>query len=392
MLSLIDTPQGLADACAQLREALQSDPRLALDTEFIRERTYAPVLEVVQLAAGETVVLIDAAALQGRLGPLAELLHDPEILKLVHAGGQDVEILALELGAPPAPLYDTQVAAAFAGYAVQTGYGALVQGELRVTLSKEEGFADWSRRPLTPAMREYAAGDVQYLHALHSKLDSTLRGRGRAEWAWEQMQKSLSNAAQQTPPEDLWRKIGGKLSFGGRELSILRELALWRDTEAQRRDKPRRTVIKDEPLVEIARRKPKTATALLELRGMPPGLGERAATALAECVVRGLAVPEADRPVPETTTPLDEPGAILLELLSAIVKRRAADESLPPSLLAPADDLRSLAIARRNPPGDHPLLTGWRGTLLEESLRGALDGKLAVAWDPKRGQVALVPR
>jgi ribonuclease D len=206
------------------------------------------------------------------------------------------------------------------------------------------------------------------------------------------MERSLCAAAESTPPDELWRKIGGKLSFGGRELAILRELALWRDAEAQRRDKPRRSVIKDEPLVELARRKPKSATAVLELRGMPPGLGERLAGALAECVVRGLAVPEAERPVPETSQPLDEPGAALLELLSAIVKRRATDENLPPSLLAPSEALRSLAIARRNPPEDHPLLTGWRGELLGENLRAALGGTLAVAWDPRRGQLALVER
>jgi ribonuclease D len=392
MLPLIDTPAALAGICQELYISLQSDPRLAIDTEFIRERTYAPQLELIQLAAGDTVALVDATALKGQLDPLATLLFDSSILKLVHAGGQDVEILALELGAPPASLYDTQVAAAFAGYAVQTGYGALVQSVLGVTLSKEEGFADWSRRPLTPAMREYAANDVRYLHELHTSLDTTLRKRGRDSWAAEHTNRTLSAAAEPTPPDELWRKIGGKLSFGSKELAILRELALWRDDEARRRDKPRRTVLKDEPLVEIARRKPKSATALLELRGMPPNLGEKAATALSACVVRGLATPESERPAPEIQAPLDEPGAALLELLSAIVKRRATEESLPPSLLAPADDLRRLAIERRKPSEDHPLLTGWRGELLGEPLRAALSGRLAVAWDPKRGQLALVPR
>lgn len=392
MLPLIDTLPALTEACHQLQIALQSDPRLAIDTEFIRERTYAPQLEIIQLAAGETIAIVDAAALKGKLAPLAELLFDPAILKLLHAGGQDVEILALELGAPPAPLYDTQVAAAFAGYAVQTGYGALVQSVLGVSLSKEEGFADWSRRPLTPSMREYAANDVRYLQSLHTRLDAQLKKRGRDTWASEHTTRTLTAAAEQTPPSELWRKIGGKLSFGSRELAILRELALWRDEEARRRDKPRRTILKDEPLIEIARRKPKSATALLELRGMPPNLGEKMATALAECVTRGLAVPESERPTPEAQTPLDEPGAALLELLSAIVKRRATEENLPPSLLAPADDLRRLAIERRRPSEDHPLLSGWRGELLAQPLRAALEGKLAVAWDPKRGQLSLVPQ
>jgi len=131
---------------------------------------------------------------------------------------------------------------------------------------------------------------------------------------------------------------------------------------------------------------------VLDLRGMRRHRGVLTVAALAGCVVRGLAVPEAERPMPEAQTPLDEPGAALLELLSAIVKRRATEENLPPSLLAPADDLRRLAIERRRPSEDHPLLNGWRGELLAEPLRAALEGKLAVAWDPRRGQLALVPQ
>lgn len=319
-------------------------------------------------------------------------MSDPSVLKLLHAGGQDVEILNLVLGAPPAPVYDTQIAAAFAGHAVQTGYGALVQSVLSVTLSKEEGFADWSRRPLTPSMRDYAANDVKYLHKLHDRLDARLKRSGRDVWADEQTRRFLGNAAEQTPPEDLWRKIGGRSGMGGRELAVLRELAIWRDDEARRRDKPRRTVVKDEPLVEIARRKPKSAADLLALRGMPPGLGEKAATTLVQAVQRGLAVPDEDRPRTESAPPLDESGAELLELLSAIVRRRAIEESLPPSLLAGSDDLRTLAIYRKNPPESHPLLNGWRGELLGEPLRAALAGKLGVAWDPKKDRLRLVPQ
>ena len=311
---------------------------------------------------------------------------------MLHAGGQDVEILALELGAPPARIYDTQIAAAFAGFAVQMGYGALVQSVLSVTLSKEEGFADWSRRPLTPSMRDYAANDVKYLHELHDRLDARLKRSGRDVWADEQTRRVLGGAAEQTPAEDLWRKIGGRSGMGGRELAVLRELAIWRDDEARRRDKPRRTVIKDEPLVEIARRKPKSAADLLALRGMPPGLGEKAATTLVLAVQRGLAVPDEDRPRLESSPPLDESGAELLELLSAIVRRRAIEESLPPSLMASADDLRSLAIQRKNPSETHPLLNGWRGELLGEPLRAALAGTLGVAWDPKKDRLRLVPQ
>ncbi len=171
---------GLALLVERLRDELDRDSRLGIDTEFIRERTYLPVLEILQVAAcgGQFVAVVDVPALGGDLGELGALLLDPSVLKILHSGGQDMEILAMYLGGqPPAPVYDTQVAASFAGFGAQTGYGALVQALLNVSLSKEEGFADWSRRPLSPAMREYAENDVRYLHALHDALTRRLRKR-----------------------------------------------------------------------------------------------------------------------------------------------------------------------------------------------------------------------
>jgi ribonuclease D len=330
-------------------------------------------------------------ALGGNLAGLADLFLDPAVLKIVHAGGQDMEILAARLGRLPEPVYDTQVAAAFAGYSLQTGYGALVQALLGVRLSKEEGFADWSRRPLTPAMREYAENDVRHLPALHDKLQSLLKRRGRDVWATEQTRRLLTQAADVTPLEDLWRRVGGRNTLDSRGLAVLRELAIWRDEEARRRDKPRRTVMKDEALVDIARRSPKTAADVLALRSAPQNLGERAAEAITAVVKRGLAVPEAERPRPEASAPLDDHGAALVELLSAVVRVRALEESLPPSLLASGDDLRTLAANRRSAgvlSGD--LFTGWRGQLLGNDLRAVLAGDLAVSWDARAGRLRLV--
>ena len=377
----------------RLREALARDNRLAFDTEFIRERTYAPVLEIIQVAAdeGRLIGIIDVPALGGNLGELADLFLDPGIVKVLHAGGQDVEILTTILGRLPTPLYDTQVAAAFAGYSVQTGYGVLVQSLLGVRLNKEEGFADWSRRPLTAAMRDYAENDVRYLHAVYDKLNAILQKRGRVEWAQEQTTRLLTHAARPLVPDDLWRQVGGKNYLEARGLAVLRELARWRDEEAQRRDKPRRTIIKDEPLVEIAKRVPRTGAEILALRGMPPNLGERTAAALADVVKRGLAVPDADRPRVESAPPLDDQGAALVELLSAVVRVRALEESLPASLLAGGDDLRTLAATRRDPAAwdTNPLFNGWRGEIIGDNLRSVLRGETAVAWDAGSGKIVL---
>ena len=385
-------PAALADLVGRLRDALAGDPRLGIDTEFIRERTYAPVLEIVQVAAdgGKLVAVIDVPALGGDLGGLGALLLDPGVLKILHAGGQDMEILQSLLGAPPAPVFDTQVAAAFAGWGTQTGYGALVQAVLNVRLSKEEGFADWSRRPLTPAMLDYAENDVRYLHALHDRLLRLLTRAGRVAWAEEQTARLLRGAAEDLPPRELWRRVGGRSVLDGRGLAILRELAAWRDGEARRRDKPRRSVVKDDVLVEIARRVPKTATAVLALRGVPQNLGEKTAQALADVVRAGLAVPEAERPHVESSPPLDEQGAALVELLSAVVRARALQENLPPALLATQDDLRALAAARRRSDlPAHPLFAGWRGALIGDALREVLAGRLAARWDPTQGRLVL---
>ncbi len=393
----IDNARSLTEFTAELRDALASDARLAFDTEFIRERTYAPVLEVVQVAAsgGALIGIVDVPAVRGDLGDLGDLLLDETIVKIVHAGGQDMEILTSLLGRAPGPVFDTQIAAAFTGYGLQTGYGALVQTLLNVRLNKEEGFADWSRRPLTASMLDYAENDVRHLAPLHDRLTSLLAKRGRNAWADEQMRRTLAHSAEETAPEDLWRKVGGKNLLDGRGLAILRELALWRDEEARRRDKPRRSVIKDDALVEIAKRAPQTASVILGLRGMPPNLGERTATQLAERVARGLAVPDADRPFVESIPPLDEQASALLDLFGALVRLRASDESLPPSLLASGDDLRALAASARKNNGLPPdlasgaLFNGWRADLIGNDLAAVVRGETAFAWDPKKRRVAL---
>lgn len=389
---LIADRNGLDLLAEQLRTALAEDPRLAFDTEFIRERTYTPVLETVQVAAasGQIVAVIDVRALAGDLGPLAEMLLDPSVLKILHAGGQDMEILGALLGALPRPVFDTQVAASFAGFSAQTGYGALVQALLDTRLSKEESFADWSRRPLTPSMIAYAADDVRYLHALHDKLTGILRRRDRLPWAEEQTERLLGGALEEVAPEDLWRRVTGRATLDSRGLAILRELAIWRDEEARRRDRPRRTVMKDEALVELARRVPKTATAVLALRGLPQSLGEKTAEALVERIRRGLAVPESDRPRVERSVPLDEEGAALVELLSAVVRARAIEEDLPSSLLATQDELRALAATHRSPRFSGPLFSGWRGKLIGSVLKAVLGGRLAVGWDERASRLVLV--
>ena len=380
----------LSELQARLEPALAVDPRLAFDTEFIRERTYKPVLEIVQVATSDGfIAIVDVPALRGDFGVLPALFADPNIIKIVHAGGQDMEILTNEFGATPASVFDTQVAAAFAGYSLQTGYGALVQAILTVRLAKDEGFADWSRRPLTNAMREYAENDVRYLHALHDKLQTLLEKRGRTAWAADQMNRSLLAGTEELPADELWRKVGGRNVLDGRGLAVLRELAAWRDTEAQRRDKPRRSVVKDDFLIEIARRATTDPQTIMGLRTAPQNLGEKNAQALVEVVKRGVAVLPGGRPEAETMQPLDKQGAVLQEMLNTVVRLRATEENLPPSLLASGDDLRSLAAERAAPDYNGALFSGWRGELVGQPLRALLEGRLVIGYDTKRRRVTL---
>jgi len=380
----------LAALAERLEPALAADPRLAFDTEFIRERTYKPVLEIVQVATSDGfVAIVDVPALNGEWGILRDLFLDKSVEKILHAGGQDMEILTMVLGETPAPVFDTQVAAAFAGYSLQTGYGALVQAILQVRLAKDEGFADWSRRPLTPAMREYAENDVRYLHALHDKLTELLQKRGRTAWATEQMSRSLLAGTTELPPTELWRKVGGKNVLDRRGLAVLQELAAWRDAEAKRRDKPRRSVVKDDFLIELARRAPTDTPSILGLRSAPQNLGEKNAQTIAEVVKRGVAVPPGDRPEAESAQPLDEQGAVLQEMLNTVVRLRATEENLPPSLLASGDDLRSLAAERGATDFNGALFSGWRGDLVGEPLRALLEGRLSIGYDAKKRRVVL---
>jgi ribonuclease D len=376
----IESPNALATLVQEWQVPLQKDPRLAIDTEFIRERTYRPVLEIVQLAlsTGE-IALLDVPKI-GTLEPLYDLLHGPSVLKLLHSGGQDVEILTEQTGKMPWPIFDTQVAAAFAGHALQLGYGALVQSRLHIHLNKEEGFSDWSRRPLTNEMRDYAENDVRYLHTLHTQISESLTARGRTAWANEQMERTLKHAATFAPPEDIWQSVQGRGNLQGRELAILRELAIWRDDEARRRNKPRRSVVKDDLLVEVAKRKPRTVDKILEMRVAPPNLGERVAAQLVEAVTRGGQSPADTWPQTERRVHLDEPAQALYELLSAAVRSLAATNDIPASLLANGEDLKTLAATARCV---GPLFEGWRGAIVGEALEALMKGKNALRWDAK---------
>src|SRR2546427_6523731 len=262
---------GLLALCERLRE----HDRLAVDTEFMGEDSFHPRLEIIQVAAGDVIAIIDYQKVPG-LAPFFSLLDDARILKVLHAGRQDLEIFSVLSGSVPTPVFDTQIAAAMVGYGTQVGYAQLVKQVLKVALEKSETFTNWAQRPLTPEQVAYALEDVRYLFLLHDHLVRKLKALGRLEWAEEEFRRVQVLAADEArDPRLRYQRIKGWAELSPRARGVLREVAAWREHEAKRRDRPRGRILRDEILVEIARRAPTAVEALGQLRGVQPSHVER---------------------------------------------------------------------------------------------------------------------
>lgn len=380
---------GLNSLC----ERLAASDRLALDTEFMGEESFQPRLEIIQVATEEVIAIIDHQAVPD-LQALFDRLADPRILKVLHAGRQDLEIFSVRSGTVPVPVFDTQVAAAMVGYGPQIGYAQLVQQVLGIALEKTETFTNWAQRPLTPHQLQYAVEDVSYLLPLHRHLVARLSALGRVDWAEEEFRRLEASAGEQSrAPYLRYQRVRGWEGLNPRARGVLRELAAWREQEAQRRDRPRGRILRDEILVEIARRMPRTLEAMGALRGLQPSQLEKYGEALLSAMQRGLAVPERDLPQAEKRRRMDPETAGLADLLSTALRVRAVEASISPQLLASAADLEVFALERgRGAAEKLPILQGWRRGLAGEHLLQVLAGKLTVGYDPDTGEVRLFPR
>jgi ribonuclease D len=376
-----------------LAERLRDHDRLALDTEFIGEDTFHPRLEIIQVAAGDLTAIIDHQEVP-ELDPLFDLLGDTRIQKIVHAGRQDLEIFSVRSGCVPTPVFDTQVAAAMVGYGPQIGYGQLVQQIVGVTLDKSETFTNWAQRPLTPQQIAYALEDIRYLFSLHDHLSDRLKTLGRVEWAEEEFRRLQALTGEESrDPRLRYQRIKGWEGLSPRGRAVLREVTAWREHEARHRDRPRGRILRDEVLVEIARRAPASMEALGKLRGIQPSQVEKYGEGLVSAVRQGLGVPDEDLPRVEKRRRIDPETAGLADLLGTALKVRAVEASISPQLLATASDLELFALERgRGPAEQLPLMQGWRRALAGEYLLQVLEGKLTVGYDPETGQVRLFER
>jgi len=358
---LLADPHALEDCVA----GWPAGAALALDTEFMRERSYHPKLCLVQLAVGGRIVLADPLALPG-LAPLVPALTAPAQPKIVHAARQDIEALLPVTGAPLAPVFDTQLAAALLGFPAQIGYAELVRRLLGIELHKGHARTDWARRPLAPEQLRYAAEDVMHLPALAELLDERLVATGRRTWLDEDAAALADPALYRVAPDEAWRRLRGLERLEPQGRAVARVLAAWREERALARDLPRGWILADAALLELARVRPATLARLAELEAVPRGTLERQGLALLR-LIAGATVGEPDRNgngAGRADAAEQRQLRALQERLGAI----AAELDIVPEVLATRRELAALARGAR----DVPVLGGWRRAIVGEPLLAAL--------------------
>jgi ribonuclease D len=374
-----EIPVDTADRLDEVIAAAHSAGRVALDTEFLRERTYRARLCLVQIATEDEVFVIDALA-ELDLGPLARLVADESVEIVAHAGRQDFDLLFEDFNVVPRRVFDVQVAAGFAGYGASLSLGRLVEEVVGQKLEKGETYTDWCRRPLTPAQLHYAANDVKWLlHAADILLEE-LRALGREEWVAEELSALEDARTYGTDPAEAWRKVSGRGTLSARQTAVLQAVAKWREETAARRNIPRGWVVKDPTLVEIGRRAPKSLSALKAIRGLNAREAERSGAQLLDAVTEGLENP----PIP---TPRQPPKEILvrtrmlLGLADAIVRARCERAGIATEVVATRGEIEVLIadiLSNGARSGGHRLLTGWRRELVGDALVALTEGRVGI--------------
>jgi ribonuclease D len=378
----ITTKSELAAVCRRMA----AHPFVTVDTEFLRETTYYPLLCVAQMASPDEAVVIDALAPDIDLAPFFALMADEKVMKVFHAARQDVEIVWHLAKLIPHPIFDTQVAAMVLGYGDSVSYDQLVQRITGDALDKSHRFTDWKRRPLSEAQLAYAISDVTHLRDVYLALVEDLKKRGRTDWVQEEMHLLTSPDTYRMEPENAWHRLKTRVRKP-KELAVLIEIAAWREREAQSRDVPRARVLKDEALTDIAVQAPATTDRLTHLRSLPKGFERsRWGEAIVAAVQRGLERDFKTLPRPMRAQPAAN-GAAVTELLKVLLRMISEHHHVAAKVIATVDDLERIAV---DDEADVPALNGWRRELFGEKALALKHGKLALAIE--KGRVAAVER
>ncbi len=355
---------------------------LCVDTEFMRESTFFSILCLIQVSTDDDEAIVDPLAKGIDLEPLHKLLLDSKITKVMHAARQDLEIFYHLIGTVPAPVFDTQIAGMALGYGDSVSYQALVKGRLDKELDKGARFTDWSKRPLSPKQLKYALGDVTHLRDFYNGMVTELEERGRLNWVIEEMQPQMQASLYENNPDTAWERL--KIRRPKREyLAVLKAAAAWRERKAIKRNIPRRRVLKDDALYDIAQQKPRTLKALAALRGVPNGF-ERSETAkkLVEDINYALDnVEDYGPPIPKVRHMPPNIGPTS-EMLRTLLRLRTEYEDIAPRLVASAKDIEKIAAFGEK--ADVQALSGWRREVFGEDALKMLRGEIALKLDGRK--------
>ncbi len=377
-MELITDTASLDAFCRRLADT----PFITVDTEFMREKTYWPILCLVQVAGPDEAWAIDALAPGLDLAPLLDLLENPRVLKVFHAARQDLEIFYQLMKRVPAPLFDTQVAAMVCGFGDSVGYQTLIEKLTKARIDKSSRFTDWSIRPLSERQVSYALSDVTHLRDAYRKLAATLDANGRAGWLEEEMAILESSETYDPDPYQVFRRIKTR-GAKPRLLAVLRELAAWRELDARKRNLPRNRVLRDEALLEIAHHTPKTAAELARTRG----LGERMAKGptgeiILQAIRRGIDLPDEDCPKPRRKAELPRGLGPVIDLLKVLLKVKCETSDVAQKLIASSDDVEQIAAFGEK--ADVRAMRGWRRELYGEDALKVRRGEVGFAIKDKK--------
>lgn len=383
-MTVITTNKDLKEYCQSLANA----PFITVDTEFLRERSYYAKLCLMQISGPDkNAVAIDVLSQDEELDltPIWDLMNNPEILKIFHAARQDLEIIYQMSGKVPAPLYDTQIAAMVCGYGEQAGYKSLVTNICKVKLDKSSQFTDWSHRPLSKKQLNYALGDVTYLIDIFHHLEEQLISKDRHHWVEEEVNALTNPKLYEVDPFETYKRLKIR-SPKPRDLGVLRELAAWRETEAQRKDVPKSRILKDETLVDLAYQRPTNEKDLARIRGISADMAKgKIGKILIEQIQKGIDIPDEQCPQPEIKKPLPPKYAPSLEMLKMLLRIQSSNHDVAAKLIASSSEIEDFV---KDPDNKAlPINIGWRHEIFGKIAHDLLDGKIAISL--KKGKINL---
>ncbi|KGM06673.1 Ribonuclease D [Methylophaga thiooxydans] len=368
-IQFIDSSAGLKDLCEQLAESTW----LAIDTEFHREKTYYPQLCLIQVANDDVIACVDPLKIDD-LSPLMDVFYRTDMTLVFHAARQDLELLFLLRDALPQQVFDTQLAATVLGYGDQIGYGNLVKQCLNVDLDKAHARTDWRQRPLSPEQIDYAADDVRYLRELYHQLEAKLVDTGRINWLKEDFATLSATETYQSNPESSWLRIKGAGRLKSSQLAVLQQLGVWREQRAIKQNLPRRWIIKDDVMLDLARFSPSSLDAMNKIRGLESRDIDRHGQAILKAIEAGKAVPQEQWPVMKRPQPLSNQQDALVDALMGLLRKLCDEQTITPVAVATRKDIEALVRDQ-----DSPIKHGWRHEIVGQKLEQFLAGELKLS-------------